>query len=214
MKKRFLVALACGSCPPQHPFRSRPGCIVKQVLAALFTLAALASAPLEVSAQNGSIIQLGPYDYIVNMDARVHRPGDGYPSDLLLAIEPGTWLLSPTNPSIDPQATYTAWSWWSSGRYWTSAILVTDILSGYSWTKGNGTPTYTNQTDAYYIDPLNVAINITTCDAMLLAFCTGELAVSDNLGGASLHVTRISTSCSPVPVQGASIGQLKAKYAK
>lgn len=185
---------------------------MKQLFARVLVVAAITVLALKALASGDPIVVLAPNDYIINIDARAYgAPWEGHPLNLVLTLGSGTWLVRPTNPEIDAQAIYTAWSWGSQfSAYWTTHVGVANLATGdqYYRTKGDPRVIYTTQHSAYYDDPLNVPFEMEVTQPTQFAFYTGDSYLGDNAGGASLHVTLEPV----VPTEERSWGTIKSSY--
>jgi hypothetical protein len=126
--------------------------------------------------------------FIVNIDSSVYGdPASGLPT-LNISFGPGTWLVTPTNPSIDSEAIFTAWSPWSSG-IWSSAIQIETSSSKYS----TGTFSHSPSPEEAFYNPANLPIIIELNHSESISFFVRDWELSDNLGGISLRFEQADT---------------------
>lgn len=123
---------------------------------------------------------------IVNIDStRYGDPLKGFPT-LNVPIDAGTWEIIPTNPSLDPEALFTAWCPWSTGSAWVSEVVIQSSILGKIqmgvWSFSSGSP------EIAFSDPGNTPIQITLPSADVLQFYVGDDILSDNRGGISLSL--------------------------
>lgn len=139
---------------------------------------------------------------VINVDAI--NDAIGSPTSLYLGT--GTWLITPTNPTLDGAAAYTAWSAWSSGPYWLNYLEILDVSAAAYYQLGAVGPgvsgSYLTAEDAF--DAIaGQQITITLGSPGELRFWVGDNIAGDNRGGMSVDVR-----AAPVPDSGSAAALL------
>lgn len=133
---------------------------------------------------------------IINVDAV--NDASGSPVSLFLGA--GTWLITPTNPTLDGAAAFTAWSAWSSGPYWLNYLEILDVNAATYHQFGAAGPgvsgSHLTQVDAFAAIA-GQQITITLAAPGELRFFVGDNIPGDNRGGMSVDVR-----AAPVPDSG------------
>jgi hypothetical protein len=147
---------------------------------------------------SSSIITLSENNYLCNLDSRECGWPSGYSGDsssvtpVVFALSSGLWKVIPTNPTLNSQATFMAWSPFGGGT-WVSIMAAINLDTRQQWGKGHTSAyTYLSPESAYYDDESNVPFMMNVTNAAQFAFCTGDSYTGDNAGGVSVIVTRIS----------------------
>lgn len=120
-------------------------------------------------------------DEIVNLNGRVS-------SATTVNLSRGIWRLTPTNPSIDPEAIYTAWSAWSTAHLWLNGVRYI-VNGGSPEFMGSGTRYPTPQ--EAFSDPENKAVTVHLATAGTISFSILDSTYSDNHGGISIRIEKM-----------------------
>ena len=124
---------------------------------------------------------------VVNIDARSNcgtNPTAANPVEV--SLNAGKWLLTPTNPSIDPEANFTAWSAWGDNRSF-NAVRFSSMNGVGTLGTGDVFPDAQSAFDAQ--GNLPVELELTAPDTVKLY--SYDNYCSDNSGGISIRIEKI-----------------------
>jgi hypothetical protein len=106
-----------------------------------------------------------------------------------VSLDAGKWLLTPTNPTIDSEALFTAFSFWSDQHGWSNRARLDSDLNGIN-NKLLGTPGIFPTPQAAFDADGNQPVILELAVADTVEFYIADSYCDDNSGGISIRIEK------------------------
>ncbi|MCK5522373.1 MAG: hypothetical protein KAI83_04485, partial [Thiomargarita sp.] len=136
------------------------------------------AAPLTLAAEVVNIDAVSNCGVSPNQDA----------NSVDVSLDAGKWRLTPTNPTIDSEALFTAWSPWSDGHGWINKAKLDSDLNGIN--KLLGTLDVFSTPKAAFDADGNQPVILELAVADTVEFYISDSICHDNLGGISIKIEK------------------------
>lgn len=107
-------------------------------------------------------------------------------NSVTISLDEGTWLITPTNPSIDAEANFIAWSAWTDQHAWLNRVHLSSVDGIVTL----GTGDYFPSAQLAFDDPNNLPVKLELDVPDVVKFYVSDSSCSDNSGGISVRIKK------------------------